>query len=63
MQEYLAGQCSFAEHRRCRLRSFLPMLGEPVPESRGLLDAWFDETVLRIERLTDLPDQLSRTNA
>ncbi len=41
MQEYLAGQCSFAEHRRRRVRSFLPTLGEPVPEDPGLLDAWF----------------------
>ncbi|WP_431683022.1 hypothetical protein [Kitasatospora sp. KL5] len=24
MREYLAGQCSFAEHHRRRLRSFLP---------------------------------------
>ncbi|WP_329460539.1 hypothetical protein [Streptomyces sp. NBC_01497] len=31
MREYLAGQCSFAEHHRRRLRSFLPMLGEPLP--------------------------------
>ncbi len=46
MQEYLAGQCSFAEHRRRRLRSFLPMLGEPVPEDPGLLDAWFTERYL-----------------
>ncbi|MFJ2238374.1 HAD family hydrolase [Streptomyces sp. NPDC087859] len=40
MREYLAGQCDFAEHHRRRVRSFLPMLGEPVPESPGLLDAW-----------------------
>jgi HAD superfamily hydrolase (TIGR01549 family) len=48
MQEYLAGQCSFAEQHRRRLRSFLPMLGEPVPESPGLLDAWFAERYLTV---------------
>jgi HAD superfamily hydrolase (TIGR01549 family) len=40
MQEYLSGECSFAEQRRRRLRSFLPALGEPVPGDTGL-DAWF----------------------
>lgn len=48
MREYLAGQCSFAEHHRRRLRSFLPMLGEPVPESPGLLDAWIAERYLTV---------------
>ncbi|HEU5156789.1 MAG TPA: HAD family hydrolase [Streptosporangiaceae bacterium] len=48
MREYLAGQCSFAEQRRRRLRSFLPMLGERVPESPGLLDAWFAERYLTV---------------
>jgi FMN phosphatase YigB (HAD superfamily) len=48
MREYLAGQCSFAEHHRRRLRSFLPMLGEPVPENPGLLDAWFAERYLTV---------------
>ncbi|MEU3165475.1 HAD family hydrolase [Streptosporangium sp. NPDC006930] len=48
MREYLAGQCSFAEHHRRRLRSFLPMLGEPVPESPGLLDAWITERYLTV---------------
>ncbi|GHE26119.1 HAD family hydrolase [Streptosporangium violaceochromogenes] len=48
MREYLAGQCSFAEHRRRRLRSFLPVLGEPVPESPGLLDAWFADRYLTV---------------
>ncbi|MFE2021496.1 HAD family hydrolase [Streptomyces sp. NPDC059499] len=43
MGEYLAGRCSFAEHHRRRLRSFLPMLGEPVPEDPGLLDSWIAE--------------------
>jgi len=48
MREYLAGQCSFAEHHRRRLRSFLPMLGEPVPKSPGLLDAWIAERYLTV---------------
>ncbi|MBB5940199.1 HAD family hydrolase [Streptomyces zagrosensis] len=48
MREYLAGQCSFAEHHRRRLRSFLPMLGEPVPASPGLLDAWIAERYLAV---------------
>ena len=48
MREYLAGQCSFAEHHRRRLRSFLPMLGEPVPESPDLLDAWIAERYLTV---------------
>jgi putative hydrolase of the HAD superfamily len=48
MREYLAGQCSFAEHHRRRLRSFLPMLGEPVPESPGLLDDWIAERYLTV---------------
>lgn len=48
MREYLSGQCSFAEHHRRRLRSFLPMLGEPVPESPGLLDAWIAERYLTV---------------
>ncbi|WP_083982201.1 HAD family hydrolase [Actinomadura hibisca] len=46
MREYLAGQCSFAEHHRRRVRSFLPMLGEPVPESPSLLDAWITDRYL-----------------
>lgn len=46
MREYLAGQCSFAEHHRRRVRSFLPALGEPVPEDPGLLDAWIAERYL-----------------
>jgi FMN phosphatase YigB (HAD superfamily) len=40
MRQYLAGECSFAEQRRRRLRAFLPLLGEPVPDDAGL-DAWF----------------------
>jgi putative hydrolase of the HAD superfamily len=48
MREYLAGQCSFAEHHRRRVRSFLPMLGEPVPESPGLLDTWIAERYLTV---------------
>jgi len=48
MHEYLAGECSFAEQHRRRLRSFLPMLGEPVPESPGLLDTWFAERYLTV---------------
>lgn len=40
MQRYLAGECSFAEQRRRRLREFLPLLGEEVPEDQGL-DAWY----------------------
>ncbi|MFE9809351.1 HAD family hydrolase [Streptomyces sp. NPDC005227] len=48
MREYLAGECSFAEHHRRRLRSFLPVLGEPVPESPGLLDAWIAERYLTV---------------
>ncbi|MFC9970495.1 HAD family hydrolase [Spirillospora sp. NPDC127200] len=48
MREYLAGRCSFAEHHRRRLRSFLPMLGEPVPESPDLLDAWIAERYLSV---------------
>ncbi|MGI5171547.1 HAD family hydrolase [Spirillospora sp. CA-253888] len=46
MREYLAGRCSFAEHHRRRARSFLPVLGEPVPESPDLLDAWITERYL-----------------
>ncbi|MQY09610.1 HAD family hydrolase [Actinomadura macrotermitis] len=46
MREYLAGQCSFAEHHRRRVRSFLPALGEPVPESPRLLDAWIADRYL-----------------
>lgn len=46
MREYLAGECSFAEHHRRRVRSFLPMLGEPVPGSPDLLDAWIAERYL-----------------
>lgn len=46
MREYLAGECSFAEHHRRRVRSFLPVLGEPVPESPALLDAWIAERYL-----------------
>ncbi|GGL02224.1 HAD family hydrolase [Sphaerisporangium melleum] len=48
MREYLAGRCSFAEHHRRRLRSFLPMLGEPVPQSPALLDAWIAERYLTV---------------
>jgi FMN phosphatase YigB (HAD superfamily) len=48
MREYLAGQCSFAEHHRRRLRSFLPMLGEPVPENPRLMDAWIAERYLTV---------------
>ncbi|MFB7617580.1 HAD family hydrolase [Kitasatospora sp. NPDC056181] len=48
MREYLAGGCSFAEHHRRRLRSFLPALGEPVPEDPGLLDAWIAERYLAV---------------
>jgi 2-haloalkanoic acid dehalogenase type II len=40
MREYLSGGCSFAEQRRRRLRSFLPVLGERVPGDPQL-DAWF----------------------
>lgn len=40
MQQYLAGECSFAEQRRRRLREFLPLLGEEVVDDQGL-DAWF----------------------
>ncbi|WP_043640934.1 HAD family hydrolase [Nonomuraea candida] len=46
MREYLAGECSFAEQHRRRLRSFLPALGEPVPDDPGLLDAWIAERYL-----------------
>ncbi|WP_433172928.1 HAD family hydrolase [Actinoallomurus sp. CA-150999] len=42
MDEYLAGRCSFTEQRRRRLRSFLPLLGEPVSDDAAL-DAWFAE--------------------
>ncbi|SCF24934.1 HAD-IA family hydrolase [Micromonospora mirobrigensis] len=31
---YLAGECSFQEQRRRRLRGFLPLLGSPVDEAR-----------------------------
>ncbi|WP_329204209.1 HAD family hydrolase [Streptomyces sp. NBC_00683] len=48
MGEYLAGQCSFSEHHRRRIRSFLPALGEPVPESPGLLDAWIAQRYLPV---------------
>ncbi|WP_181762970.1 HAD family hydrolase [Rhodococcus spelaei] len=48
MREYLSGQCSFDEHHRRRLRSFLPMLGEQVPESPGLLDDWIAERYLPV---------------
>lgn len=48
MGEYLAGECSFAEHHRRRLRSFLPMLGEPVPGSPALLDAWIAERYVSV---------------
>ena len=40
MDEYLAGACTFAEQRR-RLRTFLPLLGQPVPTDPHQLDAWF----------------------
>ncbi|GGS83172.1 HAD family hydrolase [Nonomuraea spiralis] len=46
MREYLAGQCSFAEHHRRRARAFMPLLGEPVPEDPDLLDAWIAERYL-----------------
>ncbi|CAN3985175.1 HAD family hydrolase [Kitasatospora purpeofusca] len=46
MREYLAGECSFAEHHRRRVRSFLPALGEPVPATPELLDAWVAERYL-----------------
>lgn len=45
MREYLAGDCSFAEQRCRRLRSFLPVLGEQVPGDSGL-NAWFAERYL-----------------
>jgi HAD superfamily hydrolase (TIGR01549 family) len=45
MPQYLAGECSFAEQRRRRLRAFLPFLGEPVPSDAGL-NAWFAERYL-----------------
>jgi hypothetical protein len=45
MREYLAGDCSFAEQRCRRLRSFLPVLGEQVPGDPGLT-AWFAERYL-----------------
>jgi putative hydrolase of the HAD superfamily len=48
MREYLSGQCSFAEHHRRRLRAFLPVLGEPVPASPDLLDAWIAERYLTV---------------
>ncbi|MDG3009810.1 HAD family hydrolase [Rhodococcus sp. D2-41] len=48
MREYLAGGCSFAEHHRRRLRGFLPALGEPVPDSPDLLDAWIAERYLPV---------------
>lgn len=41
MERYLAGECSFAEQRRQRLREFLPLLGEPVPDGDAELDRWF----------------------
>jgi putative hydrolase of the HAD superfamily len=46
MREYLTGRCSFTEHHRRRLRAFLPMLGEPVPDRPDSLDAWFAERYL-----------------
>jgi HAD superfamily hydrolase (TIGR01549 family) len=45
MRDYLSGACSFAEQRRRRLREFLPVLGEPVPDDAGL-DAWFADRYL-----------------
>lgn len=45
MEEYLAGRCSFDEQRRRRLRSFLPLLGEPVPDGPAL-DEWFADRYL-----------------
>jgi 2-haloalkanoic acid dehalogenase type II len=45
MRQYLSGDCSFAEQRRRRLREFLPLLGEQVPDDAGL-DAWFAERYL-----------------
>lgn len=45
LAEFLAGECSFAEQRRRRLRGFLPLLGESVPED-AVLDAWFAEHYL-----------------
>lgn len=45
MGEYLAGECSFGEHHRRRLRAFLPVLGEEVPDGDGL-DTWIAERYL-----------------
>jgi FMN phosphatase YigB (HAD superfamily) len=47
MPEYLAGECSFAEQRRRRLRSFLPVLGKQVPDDAGL-DGWFADRYLAV---------------
>ncbi len=60
MREYLDGRCSFAEHHRRRLRSFLPALGEPVPEDPGLLDVWIAERYLTVfeESWRSYPDVL-----
>ncbi|GLW69813.1 hypothetical protein Kpho02_21120 [Kitasatospora phosalacinea] len=46
MREYLDGACSFAEHHRRRVASFLPLLGEPVPAGPAGLDAWTAERYL-----------------
>jgi HAD superfamily hydrolase (TIGR01509 family) len=46
MDEYLAGGCTFAEQRRRRLRTFLPLLGQPVPSDPHELDVWFVEHYL-----------------
>jgi HAD superfamily hydrolase (TIGR01509 family) len=46
MDEYLAGACTFAEQRRRRLRTYLPLLGQPVPPDLHDLDAWFVEHYL-----------------
>jgi HAD superfamily hydrolase (TIGR01549 family) len=41
MQRYLAGECTFAEQRRQRVREFLPHLNEGVPSDDAGLDGWF----------------------
>ena len=40
MDVFLAGECTFVEQRRRRLRAFLPELGV-APGSESELDAWF----------------------
>jgi HAD superfamily hydrolase (TIGR01549 family) len=46
-QRHMDGECSFTEQRRSRLREFLPLLGEPVPDDAGL-DAWFTGRYLHL---------------